>query len=148
MKGFLLKIITESVLILGLFIRIIYCIAKKQELASNIKGKWDIVVKAIILVSIVIIVVYRIVPECMDLPYCFNNEFCYFEGVSQSHSDKSGLGDHSVSIKDEDSGEEIRVHFGYKGTIERGDWIKVKYLPNSRQAVLLEINGTIPEERD
>lgn len=76
--------------------------------------------------SIVIIVVYRIVPECMDLPYCFNNEFCYFEGASQSHSDKSGRGDHSVSIKDEDSGEEIRVHFGYKGTIERGDWLKVK----------------------
>ncbi len=57
--------------------------------------------------SIVIIVIYRIVPECMDLPYCLNNEFCYIEGESQSHSDKSACGGHSVSIKDEDSGEKI-----------------------------------------
>lgn len=63
----------------GFFIRIIYCIVKKQEVASNIKGKWDIVVKAIILVSIVIIVVYRIVPECMDLPYC-SKIFSIFTG--------------------------------------------------------------------
>lgn len=50
-----------------------------------------------------------------------------------------------MSIKNEESGEEISVHFGYRGTIERGDRLKVKYLPNSKQAVLLEINGRKPD---
>ncbi len=148
MNGFFQKVIMESVIISGLFIRVIYCIVKKQNVSSSIKGKGDIIAKVIILITVAILVVYRIVPECMDLPYSFNNEFYYMEGVSQSHSDKSARGGHSVSIKDEDSGEEIRVRFGYKGTIEKGDWLKVKYLPNSRQAVLLEINGISLEKED
>lgn len=117
-----------------------YC--KKKELIPTIaEGKEDIVVKVLVLVAIVIVIVYEIVPQCLDLPYYYNNEFCYIEGVSQNRSDKSVRGPHSVSIKNEESGEEIRVHFGYEGTIERGDWLKVKYLPNSKRAILLEING-------
>lgn len=142
MKNFLLLIIIESVAILVVFIRIIYYIVKKREILPNIlEGKEDIVAKVLILVALTIVVVDGIIPEYMDIPYYYNNEFCYMEGISQSHSDKSARGGHSVSIKKESSEEKIRVHFSYKGTIEQGDFLKVKYLPNSKRAILLEING-------
>lgn len=146
MKGFLLWIIVESVVMLAITIWVIYCIVKKQELSPAIfQGKEDIAAKVLVVVAVAFVVVNRIVPECRDLPYYYNNRFCYMEGVAQNHSDKSGKGPHSVFIKNEESGEEIRVRFDYKGTIERGDWLKVKYLPNSKQAVLLEINGRRPD---
>lgn len=142
MSNFLKLIIIESVIMLGGIIWVIYSIVKKQELfPGTFEGKEDIVAKVLALVVLVYIVVANIVPEYMDLPYFYNNEFCYIEGVSQSHSDKSAKGPHCVIIKNEESGEEIRVRFGYRDTIERGDRLKVKYLPNSKQAVLLEING-------
>ena len=72
----------------------------------------------------------------------YNNEFCYMEGVAQSRSDRSAAQwGHTVYIKDEDSGEKIYMRFHYKGTIEQGDRLKIKYLPNSRHAILLKING-------
>lgn len=145
MNNFLRLIIMESVTMLGIFIWVIYSIVKKKELFPGIfEGKEDIVAKILVLVAVALVVVNIIVPEYMDLPYYYNNEFCYMEGVSQSHSDRSVRGPHHVTIKNEESGEEIRVHFGYTGTIERGDRLKVEYLPNSKQAILLEINGKKP----
>lgn len=142
MNGLLRLIIMESLAMLVVFIWVIYCIVKKKKLLPEIlEEKEDIVAKVLVLVAIAIVVVNRIIPKCMDIPYYNNNEFCYIAGVAQNHSDKSGKGSHTVVIKDEDSGEEISVRFGYKGTIEQGDQLKVKYLPNSKRAILLEING-------
>lgn len=122
---------------------LLYC--KKRELfPSTFEGKEDIIAKIVVAVMFMLVVVDSIVPKYMDLPHYYNNEFCYMEGVAQSHSDRSARGGHYVSIQDEDSEEVIRVHFGYKGTIERGDRLKIKYLPNSKEAVLLEINGKKP----
>lgn len=105
------------------------------------QGKEDIVAKVFALAAVAFFIVYEIVPQCMDLPYYYDNEFCYIEGVSQTHSDRSVRGGHTVDIKCEGSGEVITVRFGYEGTIERGDQLKVKYLPNSKRAILLEVNG-------
>ena len=142
-NGLLLSIIMESVVMLGFLISITYHIIKKKELFPTIfQGKEDIVAKIFALAAVAIIVVYEIVPQCMDLPYSYNNELCYMEGEAVTHSDRSAArGGHSVDIKDKDSGEIIHVRFSYKGTIERGDQLKVKYLPNSKRAILLEVNG-------
>lgn len=142
MNSLLLTIIMESGLMLGGFISIINHIIKKKELVPTIfQGKEDIVAKVFALAVVAFCIVYEIVPQCMDLSLYYKNEFCYIEGVSQTHSDRSVRGGHTVYIKDEDGGDVIRVHFGYEGTIERGDQLKVKYLPNSKRAILLEING-------
>ena len=142
-NGLLLSIIVESALTLAILIWVVYCIVKRQDLFPTIaEGKEDIVAKILVLAAVAIIVVYEIVPQCMDLPYYYNNEMCYMEGEAVTHSDRSAArGGHSVDIKDKDSGEIIHVRFSYEGTIERGDQLKVKYLPNSKHAVLLEING-------
>lgn len=142
MSKFLELIIIESVSMLIIFIWVIYSTVKKKQLfPGTFEGKEDIVVKILVLAAVVYVVVGNIVPKYKDLPYFYNNEFCYMEGMAQNYSDKSTKGDHAVNIKEEESGEEIEVYFGYRGTIKKGDWLKVKYLPNSRQAVLLEING-------
>lgn len=142
MSNFLKWIIMESVLMLIIFVWVIDCSVKKRELLpGTFEGKEDVVVKVFLLAGAAYVVVGGIIPECMDLPYFYNNEFCYLEGTAQNHSDKSVRGERTIDIKDEDSGEIICVHFGYEGTIERGDRLKVKYLPNSKQAALLEING-------
>lgn len=120
MSHFLKTMIMESVLMLGGLIWVIYSTVKKQELFPNIfEGKEDNVAKVLVFVAFVLVVVNSIVPKYKDLPYYYNNEFCYMEGISQSNSDKSARGGHHISIKKENSGEEIRVHFGYKGTIKQ-----------------------------
>lgn len=70
--------------------------------------------KILALVVLVILIINCLIPKYKDLPYFNNNEFCYMEGVSQSHSERGDKGGHDINIKDEESGEEIRVHFGYK----------------------------------
>lgn len=138
----------HSAAMLIVFIWVIYNIVKKQELTPTVfQGKEDIIVKVLILAAVAFVVVKKIVPECMDLPYYNNNEYCYMEGVSQSHKDGrwADRGRCSVSIKNEDSGEQITVQLGYDGAIEPGDQLKVIYLPNSKHAILLEINGKRPD---
>ena len=148
MNGLLRLIIVESTVMLAILIWVVYSIVKRQELFPAIaEGKEDIVAKVLVLAVVAIIVAYEIVPQCMDLSYYYNNEFCYMEGVAQSRSDRSAArGGHTVYIKDGDSGEEIYVCFHYKGTVEQGDRLKIKYLPNSKRAILLEINGKKPSE--
>lgn len=142
MGYFLKTTIMESILMLGGFVWVIYSTIKEQQLFPSIfEGKEDVVAKVLVFIAFVIVVVSGLVPKYKDLPYYFNNEFCYMEGVAQSYSDKAAKGAHNVYIKDEESGEEIYVHFGYKGTIKLGDRLKIKYLPNSKEAILLEING-------
>lgn len=139
---FLKTTVMESVLFPGGLIWVIYSTVKKRELFPGVfEGKEDIVAKILVFVAFVMVIVNYLVPAYKDLPYFNNNEFCYMEGVSQSHSEKGAKGGHYINIKDEESGEEIRVHFGYKGTIELGDRLKIKYLPNSKEALLLELNG-------
>lgn len=143
MNGLLRLIIVHIIGVAIICVWVIYHIVKKKVLFPTITdaGKEDIVAKTLVLAVLVFIVVMNIIPECRDLPYYYNNEFCYVEGVAQNHSDKSGRGPHTVYIKDEESGEEIYVSFSYDGTINQGDYLKVKYLPNTKDAILLEING-------
>lgn len=142
MNRLLVWIMIESTAMLETIIWVIFSIVKKRELFPRIfEGKEDIVVKILVLAAVAYVVVDGIVPECMDLPYYYNNEYCYMEGVAQTHSDRSARGPHSLYMKDVESGEEIHVTFSYEGTIERGDRLKVKYLPNSKHAILLEVNG-------
>lgn len=142
MDYFIKVIIIDSMGMLIAFIWVIYCIVQKREwFPDSLGDKGEIVVKVLALAAVVYIIVGSIVPEYKDLLYFYNNEFCYMEGVVQSHSDKADKEGHYVYIKDEESGEEIYIHFSYKDTIEQGDWLKIKYLPNSKEAILLEVNG-------
>lgn len=139
---FLKTTVMESVLFPGGLIWVIYSTVKKRELFPGVfEGKKDIVAKILVFVAFVMVIVSGLVPKYKDIPYFNNNEFCYMEGVAQNYSDRAAKNAHHVRIKDEESGEEIRVHFGYKSTIKQGDQLKVKYLPNSKEALLLELNG-------
>lgn len=145
LKPLLLWISIEIVALTVIFIGIIHSIIKKKELVPTVfTGKEDIVVKILILAAVVFLVIRKIIPECRDIPYAYRNELYYMEGVAQTRCDKSVRGPHYVIIKNEESEEMIGAYFSYDDTIEKGDYLKIKYLPNSKRAILLEINGRRP----
>lgn len=81
-----------------------------------------------------------VAPTVLDIPYCIKGNFIIVEGVAQHNADRNGF-DREVKVLDEEGKKIIRVVFPYKPGIEKGDKIRVQYVPHSGYGRLLEING-------
>lgn len=91
-----------------------------------------------VLLPIIFIGIYVIViPFCKDLKYVIRNEYSEFEGVIVNDikkSNKVGFGQEVIIRNDK---EEIKVDI-VADDLQRGDFVTVQYLPNSKTGVLLE----------
>lgn len=140
LKNILLRIIMDDVVIfiaIGIFIR--RCVTKKK-LINKLDIQEDMILKVGVSIVIVYLAIKFIIPTILDIPYCLKGDYFIVQGVAQNN-DYGNIYDRRISVLNEEDGKTVRVVFRYNPGIEKGDEIRVQYVPYSGYGRLLEING-------
>lgn len=77
------------------------------------------------------------IPVILDIPYYLKNDFEIITGYARDNANGKGNIRHVTIINQKDK-QEIYVEFSYSYEINKGDYLKVKYLPYTKYGILLE----------
>lgn len=121
-KQLLLRISLESFMILATLGVFVYYVIQKKPLIKDNIGKGDIVLKIASAICLGIVIWNTIIPFVRDIPNIVKNRYFIIEGVAE-YKDKGMGASRTVSIKNEETKEEVRVDFAYNKGIEKDDWL-------------------------
>ena len=100
-------------------------------------GKEDFFLKIGIGIILVIVLLKMFIPTILDIPHYLKNDFNVVSGYARDNANGKGNIRH-VTIIDQKDKQEIYVEFSYSYEINKGDYLKVKYLPYTKYGILLE----------
>lgn len=128
------------VILIAIGIFVSRCVTKKK-LINKLDTQGDRILKIGVSLAIVYLAIEFIIPTILDIPYCLKGNYFIIEGVAQNADYYGNIYDRKISVLNEEAGKTVRVVFRYKPGIEKGDQIRVQYVPHSGYGRLLEING-------
>src|SRR5699024_7291516 len=122
----------------------------KQEVVKKVEKKLDVVAKVFIILASIYLVNRAVIPGILDIPIIIKSNYSEVEGeaVTQSPGGSLPLRTSIVTVKDFESGQEIRLRFFKKKNVYVGDKLKFVYLPNSKHGTLVEHRQTGKKDED
>lgn len=110
----------------------------KQEFMKKNEKKFDIVFKGLFIIAMLTMFIGLVVPGVMDLPNVINNNYQLIDGIATNSAAQSNRAFPKIVTVQSKSGQEIRLRFYSKYSIEKGDKLKIIYLPHLKRGTLLE----------
>lgn len=110
---------------------------KDLEYTKKHQGKVDIFLKVAGNISIVILFWSYILPVLKDLPAVLTGDYQLIEGKAITYAGIGNRREPNVVTIEEENGEKICLRFYTSEPIEKGDFLKVVYLPNLKRGTLL-----------
>ncbi|GGC96029.1 hypothetical protein [Enterococcus wangshanyuanii] len=110
----------------------------KQEFMKKNEKKFDIVFKGLFIIVMLTMFIGYVFPGVMDLPNVINNNYQVIDGIATNSAAQSNRAFPKIVTVQSKSGQEIRLRFYSKYSIEKGDKLKIIYLPHLKRGTLLE----------
>ncbi|MGC6767721.1 hypothetical protein [Enterococcus sp. LJL51] len=114
----------------------------KQKLMKKHEKKVNLVVKVLFLLWMSIVMWGLVVPGIRDIPNVLNGDYKTIEGTALTSAGTSNQRvPKIVTIQDKQKNEQIRLRFYSAKSIQKGDFLKVVYLPHLKRGTLLELES-------
>ncbi|MHC5217585.1 hypothetical protein ACYSNR_13905 [Enterococcus sp. LJL128] len=114
-------------------------IPAKQKFMKKYEKKTNMIIKILFLIWMTVMFVEFIIPGIFDFPNILTGKYQIVEGIALN---SAGTSDRKfpkiVTIKDEQTNQTIRLRFYSAKSIEKGDNLKVIYLPHLKRGTLLK----------
>lgn len=137
MKTLLFQVISTILIVICMVFSFLYFVIKRKKLSKTLSSKEDFFLKSGIGIVLVIIFFKMFIPAILDIPHYFKNDFKVVSGYARDNANGKG-NIRSVTIINEKNKEEIYVEFSYSNSVNKGDYLKVKYLPHTKYGILLK----------
>ena len=115
----------------------LYFVVKKKKISKTLNDKEDFFLKIGIGIILLIVLFKMFIPTILDIPHYLKNDFNVVSGYARDNANGKGNIRHVTIINQKDK-QEIYVEFSYSYEINKGDYLKVKYLPYTKYGILLE----------
>lgn len=120
------------------FIKYENAIVSKQRYMKKHERKINIVFKSLFLIIMTITFILISLPGLKDIPNVLNKNYETVVGLSDTVTEpRRGASPSEVKVKSF-SGKEVEVWFYPRSKIEKGDYLKVIYMPHLKIGTLLE----------
>lgn len=115
----------------------LYFVVKKKKISKTLNDKEDFFLKIGIGIILLIVLFKMFIPTILDIPHYLKNDFNVVSGYARDNANGKG-NIRCVTIINPKSKQEIYVEFSYSYKVNKGDYLKVKYLPYTKYGILLE----------
>lgn len=136
MKILIFHVISTIVITICMVSTFLYFIKKRKKFSKTLSNKEDFFLKIGTGILLVVIFFKMFIPAILDIPYYLKNDFKVVSGYARDNANGSGNIRHVTIINEKDK-QEIYVEFSYSDGVNKGDYLKVKYLPHTKYGILL-----------
>lgn len=137
MKTLLFQMISTILIVICMVSTFLYFVVKKKKISKTLSGKEDFFLKIGIGIILVIVLLKMFIPTILDMPHYLKNDFNVVSGYARDNANGKG-NIRCVTIINPKNKQEIYVEFSYSYEVNKGDYLKVKYLPYTKYGILLE----------
>ena len=124
MKTLLFQMISTLLIVICMVSTFLYFVVKKKKISKTLNDKEDFFLKIGIGIILLIVLFKMFIPTILDIPHYLKNDFNVVSGYARDNANGSK--------------QEIYVEFSYSYKGNKGDYVKVKYLPYTKYGILLE----------
>ncbi|MFQ7273344.1 MAG: hypothetical protein ACLRPE_12455 [Blautia producta] len=136
-KTLLFQMISTILIVICMVSTFLYFVVKKKKISKTLNDKEDFFLKIGIGIILLIVLFKMFIPTILDIPHYLKNDFNVVSGYARDNANGKGNIRHVTIINQKDK-QEIYVEFSYSYEINKGDYLKVKYLPYTKYGILLE----------
>ena len=137
MKTLLFQMISTLLIVICMVSTFLYFVVKKKKISKTLNDKEDFFLKIGIGIILLIVLFKMFIPTILDIPHYLKNDFNVVSGYARDNANGKG-NIRCVTIINPKSKQEIYVEFSYSYKVNKGDYLKVKYLPYTKYGILLE----------
>ena len=137
MKTLLFQMISTLLIVICMVSTFLYFVVKKKKISKTLNDKEDFFLKIGIGIILLIVFFKMFIPTILDIPHYLKNDFNVVSGYARDNANGKG-NIRCVTIINPKSKQEIYVEFSYSYKVNKGDYLKVKYLPYTKYGILLE----------
>lgn len=137
MKTLLFQMISTLLIVICIVSTFLYFVVKKKKISKTLNDKEDFFLKIGIGIILLIVLFKMFIPTILDIPHYLKNDFNVVSGYARDNANGKG-NIRCVTIINPKSKQEIYVEFSYSYKVNKGDYLKVKYLPYTKYGILLE----------
>ena len=137
MKTLLFQMIRTLLIVICMVSTFLYFVVKKKKISKTLNDKEDFFLKIGIGIILLIVLFKMFIPTILDIPHYLKNDFNVVSGYARDNANGKG-NIRCVTIINPKSKQEIYVEFSYSYKVNKGDYLKVKYLPYTKYGILLE----------
>lgn len=137
MKTLLFQMISTLLIVICMVSTFLYFVVKKKKISKTLNDKEDFFLKIGIGIILLIVLFKMFIPTILDIPHYLKNDFNVVSGYARDNANRKG-NIRCVTIINPKSKQEIYVEFSYSYKVNKGDYLKVKYLPYTKYGILLE----------
>lgn len=123
------------------FRRMVEC--KLKNILEKNQKNINSTLNVLVCILFFIIIVGSLIPAIRDTPYIIHNNLMTFKGEVSTGSSlvsKNKIETYNIKVLN-DAGEIVRLYVYGKNGIKTGDYVIVKYLPHSKEGVLIKNVG-------
>lgn len=142
--GFLQIYIANAIGLAGTVLFVVYALSPKRSVFKGKAGpknektkkRIDMVLKILALLAAAVMTFARLIPLALDIPTALQKEHAAMRAVAaQNSSSANKTGQMDVTVRDEQTGMEYRIHY-FGRRVEAGEALSVVILPHSNFAVV------------
>ena len=137
MKTLLFQMISTLLIVICMVFTFLYFVVKKKKISKTSSDKEDFFLKIGIGIILLIVLFKMFIPTILDIPHYLKNDFNVISGYARDNANGKG-NIRCVTIINQKNNQEIYVEFSYSYEVNKGDYLKVKYLPYTKYGILLE----------